>query len=239
MAREIRGSDTAVMTGKSAAPDLDDQAFVNLVSASGRPIERIMVEIAPTNIPVLIVGECGSGKEVIARRLHRLSRRGNEPFVKLTCARLSIKDLDHLLAGKKTACIVRRLAEAGTVFLDEISDLELPCQPKLLHMLADCEGGSHDPPSFGARIISSSSQNIEQEIRNGRFREDLYYRLNGVCLGRPPLDIGRKISPSLSISFCPSMRNSLGGQSRFLVRKPWADSLTTLGRETSDNWKMR
>ena len=186
MARELRSPDLGGMTGKPMVADPDDGVFVNLISPSVRPIERIIAEIAPTNIPVLIIGESGSGKEVVAQRLHRLSRRGAEPFVKLTCARLSVKDLDHLLGGKKAAGIVKRLSEAGTVFLDEVSDLELPCQPKLLHVLPDGDAGSHDP-CLQARIISSSSRNIEEEIRNGRFREELYYRLNGVCLRLPPL----------------------------------------------------
>jgi len=186
VARELRGPDVVEMTGKPLVADPDDGVFLNLISPSIRPIERIIAEIAPTNIPVLIVGESGSGKEVVAQRLHRLSLRGAEPFVKLTCARLSLKDLDQLLGGKKAAGIVKRLSDAGTVFLDEVSDLDLACQPKLLHVLPDGDAGSHDP-CLQARIISSSGRNIEEEIRNGRFREELYYRLNGVCLRLPPL----------------------------------------------------
>src|SRR5271157_5181561 len=105
VARELRDPEAAGMTAKAMAPDPDDQAFVSLVSPSARPLERIIVEIAPTNIPVLIIGESGSGKEVVAQRVHRLSRRGDESFVKLTCGRLSLKDLDQLLNGKKAAGI--------------------------------------------------------------------------------------------------------------------------------------
>ena len=196
VARELRGPDALEMTSKSVASDPNDQVFFNLVSPSARPFERIIVEIAPTNIPVLIIGESGSGKDVIAQRVHRLSLRGDEPFVKLTCARLSLNDLDHLLGGKKAAGIVKRLAGAGTAFLDEVSDLELACQPKLLHILPDGDAGPHDP-CLRARIISSSSRNIEEEIRNGRFREELYYRLNGVCLRLPALRHRKEDIPAL------------------------------------------
>jgi two-component system response regulator AtoC len=174
------------MAGKAKSPDTDEPVFVNLVSASSRPLERIIVEIAPTDIPVLIIGESGSGKEVIARRLHRLSRCGDQPFMKLSCARLSLRDLDELMGEKKGAGIGKSLSDAGSLFLDEVSDLELACQPKLLHVLPDGDTGSQEP-SLRARIISSSSRNIEEEIRNGRFREELYYRINGVCLRLPPL----------------------------------------------------
>jgi len=209
VARELSGPDAAGTTGKSMAVDPDDQVFVNLVSPSARPLERIIVEIAPTNIPVLIIGESGSGKEVVAQRVHRLSRRGDEPFVKLTCARLSLNDLDQLLGGKKAAGIVKRLSDAGTVLLDEVSDLELACQPKLLHVLPDGDAGSQYP-CLRARIISSSSRNIEEQIRNGRFREELYYRLNGVCLRLPPLRHQKEDIPALVDFFLTKYARQFG-----------------------------
>lgn len=186
MERQLKGTSATEIITTSEASVADDQVFADFVSPSVRPLERIIFEIAPTNIPVLIVGESGSGKEIIAQRVHRLSRRANEPFVKLTCANLSPKDLDQLLEGKNAAGIVKRLWEAGTVFLDEVSELELGCQPKLLHVLPD---GDAAPPDYylRARVISSTSRDIEEEIRHGRFREELYYRLNGVCLRLPPL----------------------------------------------------
>jgi two-component system response regulator AtoC len=209
VARELRGPDAAGMIDKPMGHDPDEEVFVHLISPSVRPLERIIAEIAPTNIPVLIIGESGSGKEVIALRIHRLSNRGNEPFVKLTCARLTVKDLDHLLGGKKAAGIVKRLSDAGTVFLDEVSDLELPCQPKMLYVLPDGDAGSHDP-CLQARIISSSSRNIEEEIRTGRFREELYYRLNGVCLRLPPLRHRKEDIPAFVDFFLNKYARQLG-----------------------------
>ena len=209
MAREFRSPDAGEIVGKALAPDPDDQVFCDFLSPSARPLERIIAEIAPTNIPVLIVGESGSGKEVIAHRVHQLSRRGREPFVKLTCARLSPKDLDQLLEGKKATGIVRRLSDAGTVFLNEVGDLEPACQPKLLHVLPDGDAGSMDS-CLRARIICSSSRNIEEEIRNGRFREELYYRLNGVCLRLPPLRQRKEDIPALVEFFLRKYARQLG-----------------------------
>lgn len=186
MERELKGASAIQVTTPSGTPVPDDQVFADFVSPSVRPLERIIFEIAPTNIPVLIIGESGSGKEVIAQRVHRFSRRANEPFVKVTCAHLSQKDLDQFLEGNNGAGIVKRLWEAGTVFLDEVGDLEAGCQPKLLHVLPDDDAAPLDC-YLRARVISSTSRDIEEEIRNGRFREDLYYRLNGVCLQLPPL----------------------------------------------------
>jgi len=209
VASELTGPGAAGITGKSMEPDPEDEGFVNLISPSARPLERIIAEIAPTNIPVLIIGESGSGKEVIARRVHRLSRHGDKSFVKLTCARLSMKDLDQFLGGKKAIGIVKRLSHAGTAFLDEVSDLELACQPKLLLVFADGDEGSQDP-CLRARIISSSSRNIEEEIRNGRFREELYYRLNGVCLRLPPLRHRKEDIPALVDFFLSKYARQFG-----------------------------
>ena len=197
------------MPRESISPDPGDQLFVNLASPSAQSLERIIVEVAPTDIPVLIIGEIGSGKEVIARRLHRLSHRGIEPFVRLTCARLSPKDLDKLLAGKKGDGIVKHWSDAGTVFLDEVSDLDPACQPKLLHLLPDGDARSHDP-YLQARIISSTSRNIEEETREGRFREELYYRLNGVCLHLPPLRHRKEDIPALVDFFLRKYAKQLG-----------------------------
>jgi two-component system response regulator AtoC len=197
------------VASKPQSPDPDDQVFVSFVSPSARHLERIITEIAPTDFPVLIIGESGSGKEVIARRLHRLSRRGDEPFAKLTCARLSPKDLEQLVGGKKAAGIVKCLAGAGTVFLDEVGDLELACQPKLLLALPDGDAGTQDH-CLRARIISSSSRSIEEEIHNGRFREELYYRLNGVCLRLAPLRHRKEDIPALVDFFMKKYAKQLG-----------------------------
>lgn len=157
------------------------------VSRSMKAIENIVAEIAATNIPVLIVGESGTGKEVLARRIHALSRQCEKPLVKISCAsvtaeRLSAQLIEHLRAGDGG----QSNGAAGTLLFDELSDLDIACQAHLLHALPDGEG----VPASGAiasRVISSTTRDVEQEVRAGRFRSELYYRINGVCLRLPPL----------------------------------------------------
>ena len=182
--------------GTSSAPLSDAPYFADSVSPVTRPLERVILEIAPTDIPVLILGESGTGKEVAAQRIHRLSQCRNKPLLKLICANLFVKDLDLLLAGEKKMGLVERLSSAGTLFFDEIGDLEQACQPKLLQALHD--GDTVAPyNSIRGRVISSSTRNLDEEIGNGRFRQELYYRLNGVCLRLPPLRRRKEDIPTL------------------------------------------
>jgi two-component system, NtrC family, response regulator AtoC len=163
-----------------------NQIFAAPVSAAMRELERVIVEIAPTDIPVLVIGESGSGKEAIARQIHKLSSRSDAPFAKLVCATVTCQLAEKILCFDGKLQVVESLLNAGTIFLDEVTDLDLTVQPKLLHVLPD--GG---PVMAGhclrARIVSSTARNPQEEIRQGRFREELYYRLNGVCLRLPAL----------------------------------------------------
>src|SRR5574337_1224431 len=140
------------------------------------------------------VGESGSGKEVVALRIHRLSPRRDAPFSKLVCTTLGPEGWEQPLGGIPTG--LQALADAGTIFLDEICDLDPACQPKLLHVLPDGDAVSNHH-CLRARVISSTGRNLEEEIRAGRFREELYYRLNGVCLRLPPLRHRREDIPPL------------------------------------------
>lgn len=149
-------------------------------------LERIITEIAPTEIPVLLVGESGSGKEVLALRIHRLSRRCNEPFLKVNCSLMASDRLEDSFRADNGENGMGAFSTAGTVFLDEIGDLDIACQSKLLHVMPDgdtAQGHGRRRP----RVITATSRNLEEEIRSGRFREELYYRLNGVFLRLPPL----------------------------------------------------
>lgn len=168
---------------RSAPADDGGKVFAAFLSSPMRSLKQIVAEIAPTDIPVLLVGESGCGKEVLARQIHRLSQRRGEPFYKLICADLTAEKIDHLFRHDDTNITARR---AGTIFLDELSDLDLVLQPKLLHFLPD---GSLMPGdgALAARIVSSTVKNLEEAIHKGQFREELYYRLNGVSLRLPPL----------------------------------------------------
>ncbi len=152
------------------------------ISPAIRAIESIIADLVATEIPVLLIGETGTGKEVAALRIHQLSRRRVGPFIKLRCSGLKIEDFNQLpMPGNEANAFDR-----STVFLDEIGDLNPASQARLLEAFVGVNGG---PERFqlGACVISSTSQNLEGAMQTGRFRNALYYRLSGVSLRLPPL----------------------------------------------------
>jgi len=162
-----------------------NHVFVPSASPAMLAIEHVVSDIAPTDIPVLLIGESGTGKEMVALRIHQLSRRRNEPFVKVSCAALTAEFLDRYPYGMESGDGTSGPSTGGTVFLDDVHELAPICQSKLLHVLPD--GGVSQDRCLGDRVISATSRNLEEELRAGRFREELYYRLDGVCLRLPPL----------------------------------------------------
>ncbi len=164
-----------------------------------REIREIVEQVADTDITVLIRGESGTGKEVVARALFQLGNRRSRPFVKVNCAALPSELLESELFGFEkgafTGAQKRKLgkfeyANQGTIFLDEISEMAPPLQAKLLQVLQDGEfsrlGGEADI-HVDARIIAATNRNLEEAVKTGEFREDLYYRLNVVTIQIPPL----------------------------------------------------
>ncbi len=164
-----------------------------------REVREIIEQVADTDITVLIRGESGTGKEVVARALFQLGNRRNRPFVKVNCAALPSELLESELFGFEkgafTGAQKRKLgkfeyANQGTIFLDEISEMAPGLQAKLLQVLQDGEfsrlGGESDV-RVDARIIAATNRNLEEAVRSGDFREDLYYRLNVVTIQIPPL----------------------------------------------------
>jgi two-component system response regulator AtoC len=180
-----RADENLIMVGTSTGRTGLNQYFVHGVSPLMRTLERSLADIAPTDIPVLLVGESGTGKEVAALEIHRLSRRWDEAFVKCGCAGLTPDSLATRLK-RGDGGTGNRTTTGGSLFLDEISNLDLASQARLLDMLPD--GTSVTPENYvSMRIISSTTRNLEEEMRSGRFREELYYRINGVNLRMPPL----------------------------------------------------
>ncbi|MGH9444595.1 MAG: sigma 54-interacting transcriptional regulator, partial [Terriglobia bacterium] len=157
--------------------------LVPCVSSAIRAVEAVIAEIAATDIPVLITGETGTGKEVVAIAIHRASQRRDGPLVNIRCSSLSPEDFSRLLPIRKTR---GGNAIPGTLLLDEIADLDLPCQTKLLESLDGTDAGA-ETFQPGASVISTTCQNLEQIMPSGQFRRDLFYRLSGVCLRLPPL----------------------------------------------------
>jgi len=164
-----------------------------------KEVREMIEQVADTDITVLIRGESGTGKEVIARALYQLSSRRSRPFVKVNCAALPSELLESELFGFEkgafTGAQKRKLgkfeyANQGTIFLDEISEMHPSLQAKLLQVLQDGEfsrlGGESDV-RVDTRIIAATNRNLEEAVREGSFREDLYYRLNVVTVSMPPL----------------------------------------------------
>lgn len=155
--------------------------------------------IAPTNLAVLILGENGTGKEVVSRMIHYLSNRRNEPFIAVNCAALTETLLESELFGHEKGAFTDardtrqgkfELASGGTLFLDEIGDMSLSGQAKLLRVLEEkvvVRVGGSLPIATDARIIAATNQNLAELVRERKFREDLYFRLNVVTLDMPPL----------------------------------------------------
>lgn len=156
-------------------------------------------KIAPCDVTALVTGETGTGKELLARAIHRLSPRNSGPFIAFSCANLPETLVDDELFGHERgaftgAVAVRRgrfeSADGGTLFLDEIGDLPLPLQAKLLRVLQERSFerlGSNAPHNINIRLICATHRNLQEMVKQGTFREDLYYRLNVVQLHIPPL----------------------------------------------------
>jgi DNA-binding NtrC family response regulator len=181
--------------------------FVEGTSPAMLTLEAVISEIAHTSIPVLLVGECGTGKQMFAHRIHQLSdRRG--PLMKISCAGMraeSFASETGLDASQESGY----RHGAGTAFFDEISELDAACQRNLLYALPDGE----TKPQRGiltARLISTTSRNLDEEMKAGRFRRELYYRINGVCLRLPALRERKEDISLLSDYFLAKHCNQLG-----------------------------
>jgi two-component system response regulator AtoC len=189
-------------TGTACKPvTRDPRAPQTFTSADPRinEIERRVAQIGPSGVPVLIQGETGTGKEVLARSLHAQSTRANKPFLKLNCAALPSELVESELFGYErgafTGAFERKvgifeLADGGTILLDEIGDMDIRLQAKLLQVLQDQEFrriGGKETVRVNVRIMAATHRDLEKAIHDRTFREDLYYRLNVVVLHVPPL----------------------------------------------------
>ena len=161
-------------------------------------IQRVLPMIALSDASVLICGATGTGKELVAQRLHQLSRRADKPMVTINCAALPEQDAEVDLFGRANADgeVIepgRLLAAQGSsVFLDEVDALPLTVQAKVLRFLeaGECQlAGSHKLHLIDARILAATSMDLPAEVKAGRFRADLYYRLQVVPLELPPLNL--------------------------------------------------
>jgi two-component system NtrC family response regulator len=162
-------------------------------------IAQVLNRVGPMDVSVLLIGETGTGKEVLARALHRLSPRNSQPFVAINCASIPENLLESELFGHEkgafTGAVKRthgkfEMADNGTLFLDEIGDMPLPLQAKLLRFLQERRlerVGGRESITVNVRLVTATNQKLEKLIAEGRFREDLYYRINDVRIDLPAL----------------------------------------------------
>jgi len=168
-------------------------------SAEMRQLREAIARVAPSRATALIVGESGTGKELVARRIHNLSPRARQPFVRVNCAAIPEELIESELFGHErgafTGAVRKQVgkfvqADGGTIFLDEVGDMSLRTQAKVLRVLQD---GEVEPVGAGAvrrvdvRVIAATNKDLVAEAQAGRFREDLYFRLSVVILRTPPL----------------------------------------------------
>lgn len=164
-----------------------------------KDIRELIASVAESRSTVLITGESGTGKELVARAIHFQSKRSNGPFVKINCAALPEGLIESELFGHEKGAFTGAIkqkkgkfetASGGTLLLDEIGEMPLLAQAKLLRVLQEREIdkiGGEDPIEVDVRVVATTNRNLEDEVRNGKFREDLFYRLNVIHIQLPPL----------------------------------------------------
>jgi two-component system nitrogen regulation response regulator GlnG len=212
--------ETSVESGPSETPEILGQA------PAMQEVFRAIGRLSQSNVTVLITGESGSGKELVARALHKHSPRASQPFIALNTAAIPKDLLESELFGHERGAFTgaqttRRgrfeQAENGTLFLDEIGDMPFDLQTRLLRVLSDghfYRVGGHQPLKANVRVITATHQNLEQRVREGLFREDLYHRLNVIRLRLPSLRERREDIPILVRHFLVQSAKQLGVEAK-------------------------
>src|SRR5437667_6096489 len=220
--------------------NLTDYALLLDGSPPMRAIRTVVENIADTDATVLIRGESGVGKDLVARAIHAASPRRSGPFVKVNCAAIPVGLLESELFGHEKGAFTgghRRkpgqfeYANKGTVYLDEIAELPLVLQAKLLHVLQDfrfARVGGHGLIEVDTRVIAATNRDLEHAMARGEFREDLYYRLNVVEIRIPPLRERKEEIPLLALYFLSRFNEQDGRQKRL--------SPETMARLTEYSW---
>ncbi len=191
-------------------------------SPSMKTVFDMIQTVATTDSTVLITGNSGTGKELVARAIHYNSKRKNKPFIAVNCGAISENLIESELFGHKKGAFTGAItdkegyikaAEGGTLFLDEVSEMPLQLQVKLLRVLQERECtpvGSTSPFPVNIRFVASTNRNLQEEISKGKFREDLFYRLNVVDINLPSLKQRREDIPHLVDHFIDKYRTEMG-----------------------------
>jgi two-component system, NtrC family, response regulator AtoC len=167
-------------------------------------VERIVAKVAPTSIPLLLSGESGTGKEILAQRIHQLSPRAGEPLIKVICAFVGGESLPAYFNGHNNGD-----GHIGTLFLEEIGELDPKSQRNLLYSLPEEDAAPSQTPAR-PRLVSSTTRNLEEEVRGGRFRADLYYQISAVSLSLPSLHQRKEDIPEFVELFLAKYSTLLG-----------------------------
>jgi len=186
-----RSNDSRFLLGQTNSPAM-------------QALERMVAKLAPTNIPLLLTGGSGTGKEILAQQIHQLSLKGGQPLVKVICAFLSAESLSTHFNERSNGD-----GQAGTLFLKEIGELDHSSQRNLLHSLPSSDMSITEGFN-GQRLISSTNRNLEEEVRAGRFRADLYYQISAVSLPIPPLRQRKEDIPAFAELFLVKYSTLLG-----------------------------
>ena len=224
--------------------------FSRIIGRSGKmnTLLETLAMVAPSDATVLIMGESGTGKEVVANAIHHNSPRAGQPFIKVSCAALPETLLESELFGHEkgafTGAVSRRegrfqLAHRGTIFLDEVGEMSPALQTKLLRVLQEKEFeplGSTRTVKVDIRVIAATNKDLTKEVKEGRFREDLYYRLNVVPITMPPLRERKEDIPPLADHFLAVYREKnrkplkgISGKALdLLVRYDWPGNIREL-----------
>ena len=242
------------MANRSAGPDSQPDARPPrgvFASHAMQRVLRLATEAAPSGIPVLITGESGTGKEVLARIIHDRSGRPREQFIPYNCTGTTPEIADSQLFGHRRGSFtgasdnapgVIRSAHGGTVLLDEIGELDVRIQPKLLRMIENQEVlpiGQPRPSKVDVRILAATNADIDEMVRDKRFREDLFYRLNIIRIHIPPLRDHREDIVPLARLFLrryadeqnkKEIRMS-GGALQQLLERDWPGNIRQLANE--------
>ncbi|MGB4269255.1 MAG: sigma-54 dependent transcriptional regulator [Spirochaetota bacterium] len=225
---------------------LEDEMIGN--SPPMQEVKRIIDTAASTNARVFITGENGTGKELVARAIYRKSKRSDKPFIKVNCAAIPDELIESELFGHEkgsfTGAVARRLgkfelADKGTIFLDEICDMSPSAQAKVLRVLQEQQFervGGNDVITVDVRVIAATNVDVKEAIEQGRFREDLYYRLNVIPIYVPPLSERREDIPLLVDYFLEKFAREHGlgikqmsdSAMEFLVNYSWPGNVREL-----------
>ncbi len=207
--------------------------FENIIGSSDamQAVYRLVEKVSRTTSTVLVLGESGTGKELVARAIHYNSERSEKPFIAVNCGALVETLLESELFGHKkgafTGAVADRpglfkKADGGSLFLDEISEVSPALQVKLLRALQEQEAipvGGTEPTRFDIRVIAASNKNLEEEVAEGRFRDDLYYRINVVTIKLPPLRKRRDDVPLLARHFLKKYSEKFGRSSMSIPKE--------------------